>query len=71
MQKLRGVSVKSYMEIISQSTVKLCPCNKSGCPTLEKDGDVIVITDDYGDSVKMSIDEAKEMAEALAYLESV
>ena len=59
------------MKILPNSSVKLCPCNKSGCPTIEKDGDNVKITDDFGDSVKMSMDEAKELAEAVAYLETV
>jgi hypothetical protein len=59
------------MQILSQNSVKLCPCNQSGCPTIEKNGEDIKITDDYGDSVKMTLEEAKEMVEALAYLETV
>jgi formylmethanofuran dehydrogenase subunit D len=56
---------------LSKSSAKLCPCNKSGCPTIEKDGESIKITDDYGDSVIMTVEEAKEIADAIAYLETV
>ncbi len=36
----------------------LC-CGKSGCPSVEADGEgIIVIKDDYGNSVKMKKDEA-------------
>lgn len=59
------------MQILSDNSVKLCPCNPSGCPTLEKDGENIKITDDYGNTVTMTFDEAREMAEAVAYLETV
>jgi len=59
------------VKILSDSSVKLCPCNKSGCPTVEKLENTIIITDDYGDSVKITVEEAKEIAEAVAYLETV
>ncbi len=59
------------MQILSENSVKLCPCNKSGCPTVEKNGENVKITDDYGDYVNMSIEEAKELAAAIAYLETV
>lgn len=59
------------MQILSENSVKLCPCNQSGCPTVEKDGENIKIIDDYGDYVNMTIDEAKELAAAIAYLETV
>lgn len=59
------------MKILSENSVSLCPCNKSGCPVMEKDGENIKITDDYGDSINISMEEAREIAAAMAYLETV
>lgn len=38
---------------------------------MEKDGESIKITDDYGDSINISMEEAREIAAAMAYLETV
>ena len=44
----------------------LCPCNSSGCPSIEKLNDLEVkIVDDYGGEVTMKINEAELIAEAL------
>ena len=46
-------------------SVKLCPCNNSGCPEVFKIGGNIKITDDFGGEVTMTIEEAMLIQNAL------
>ena len=57
------------MEFLSPTKIKLCPCNSSGCPTIEKIDDKVKIIDDYGGEVTMEINEAELIAEALKNFE--
>lgn len=58
------------MKIISNNTVKLCPCKpKSNCPEVSiLDNGWIQIKDDFDGVVKMTLEEAKEISEALDFL---
>jgi hypothetical protein len=59
------------MKILSSNSVKLCPCNpKNNCPeVILLENGWIQIKDDFGSSVKMTLEEAKEISEALAFLQ--
>lgn len=57
------------MEFLSPTKIKLCPCNNSGCPIIEKTNGKIKITDDYGGEVLMEINEAELIADALRNFE--
>lgn len=50
---------------MNPESVKLCPCNNSGCPEIFKIGDNIKITDDFGGEVTMTIEEAMLIQNAL------
>lgn len=60
------------MKIISTNTVRLCPCNpKNNCPEVTiLDNGWVQIIDDFGGIVKMTLEEAKEISEALNFLEN-
>lgn len=61
---------KANMKIMSDTSVKLCPCKpKSNCPevSLIEDG-WIQIKDDFGGVVRLTIEEATEIKEALNFL---
>jgi hypothetical protein len=59
------------MKILSNNIVKLCPCNpKSNCPEVSiLDNGWVQIKDDFDGIVKMTLEEAKEISEALKFLE--
>lgn len=38
--------------------IKLCPCNSNGCPEVKLEGETVFILDDFGDSIKMTLEEA-------------
>lgn len=63
---------KANMKIISNTSVKLCPCKpKSNCPEVSiMENGWIQIKDDFGGVVKLTIDEAREIKEALNFLNS-
>jgi len=48
--------------------IKLCPCNNSGCPSIQLIDGKIKITDDYGGEVLMEINEAELITKALKEL---
>ena len=50
-------------------TIKLCPCNNTGCPTVSKEGDRIKIVDDFGGEVTMTFEEALLIQDALDKLD--
>jgi hypothetical protein len=50
-------------------SVKLCPCNSSGCPTVEKSDGKIKIKDDFGGEVVLTIEEALLIQNALDELD--
>jgi hypothetical protein len=60
------------MKILSNNTVRLCPCNpNSYCPEVTMlDNGCIQITDDFDGIVKMTLEEAKEIVEALKFIEN-
>ena len=45
--------------------IKLCPCNSSGCPSIQYVDGKIKIIDDYGGEVVMELNEAELIADAL------
>lgn len=49
--------------------VKLCPCNNSGCPSVEKEGENVKIKDDFGGEVTLTIEEALLIQNALDKLD--
>lgn len=59
------------MKILSNDTVRLCPCNpNSNCPEVTMlDNGWIQIKDDFEGVVKMTLEEAKEISKALKFLE--
>jgi hypothetical protein len=59
------------MKVISTNTVRLCPCNpKSNCPEVSiLDNGWVQIKDDFDGIVKMTLEEAKEISQALKFLE--
>jgi hypothetical protein len=60
------------MKILSDNTVRLCPCNpKSNCPEVSiLDNGWVQIKDDFDGVVKMTFQEAREISEALNFLEN-
>jgi hypothetical protein len=60
------------MKILSDNTVRLCPCNpKSNCPEVSiLDNGWVQIKDDFNGIVKITLEEAKEISEALKFLEN-
>ena len=50
--------------------IKLCPCNSSGCPEIKLEGDTVIITDDFGGEVKMTLEEAKLINDAIRLFET-
>ena len=60
------------MKVISTNTVRLCPCNpKSNCPEVSiLDNGWVQIKDDFDGIVKMTLEEAKEISQALKFLEN-
>jgi len=55
----------SNLSISSNGEVLLC-CGGKGCPVLVKDDqDRVKITDDYGNQIDISLDEARLIAEAV------
>jgi hypothetical protein len=59
------------MKILSNDTVRLCPCNpNANCPEVTMlDNGWVQIKDDFDGIVKMTLEEAKEIVEALKFLE--
>ena len=59
------------MKVISTNTVRLCPCNpKSNCPEVSiLDNGWVQIKDDFDGIVKITLEEAKEISQALKFLE--
>ena len=55
------------MKILGDNSILLC-CGKANCPVIKRDGENITITDDYGSSVKMSLDQAGELIPAVRLL---
>lgn len=50
-------------------SVKLCPCNSTGCPSVQlEDGGKIRIKDDFGGEVVMTLEEALLIQNALDQL---
>ena len=47
--------------------IKLC-CGGRGCPTIEKQGDNIIITDEKGNQVTLTLKEVKLIPGALDHL---
>jgi hypothetical protein len=60
------------MKILSNSCVRLCPCNpNTNCPEVTMlDNGWIQIKDDFDGIVKMTLEEAKEISKALSFLEN-
>jgi hypothetical protein len=60
------------MKVISTNTVRLCPCNpKSNCPEVSiLDNGWVQIKDDFDGIVKITLEEAKEISQALKFLEN-
>ncbi len=52
---------------MSTKSVKLC-CNSKYCPVLSIEGNNVKIVDDYGKSIKMTVDQAKMISGALKEL---
>lgn len=47
------------------NSVKLCPCNSSGCPSVSLSNGIIKIIDDFGGEVQMTLEEALLIQNAL------
>lgn len=60
------------MKVISTNTVRLCQCNpKSNCPEVSiLDNGWVQIKDDFDGIVKITLEEAKEISQALKFLEN-
>jgi len=52
---------------MSKKSVKLC-CNSKYCPVLTVEGNNVKIVDDYGKSIRMTVDQAKMINDALKEL---
>lgn len=52
------------MKILEDNKILLCRAG-SCCPLVERDGDNIYITDDYGNKVEMKFEEFAEIPKAL------
>jgi len=51
---------------MKERTIILCCGRKAGCPEMTiKEGDKVEIKDDYGNTVKMELSQAKLIGEAL------
>ena len=50
---------------MKQTSIRLCCGRKGGCPVVKSDEGKIKITDDYGNEVTMSEDEAKMIGNAV------
>jgi hypothetical protein len=49
---------------MGKKSIQLC-CGGKGCPTLTLEGNNVRITDDYGKSIKIEVDQAKLIGKAL------
>ena len=54
----------SNLQQLENGAVVMC-CGGKGCPTLRLDENVVYITDDHGNEVKMSNEEAELLDQAL------
>ena len=54
----------SNLQQLENGAVVMC-CGGKGCPTLRIDDDVVLITDDHGNEVKITSDEAELLDQAL------
>ena len=60
--------MNNYHKRMEEGKAFLC-CGKAGCPSVSKDSEgLVVITDDYGNSVKMKDEEAEMIHMALAHV---
>lgn len=50
--------------------IKLC-CGGKGCPTIQRKGDTIYITDDKGTSITLTAEEAELIPDALLKMEAI
>lgn len=63
------INIRAMIKIESDNTVRLC-CNKKGCPTITDLGDGSVqITDDNGNKIIVTKDEAKLITDGVKTLE--
>ena len=54
----------SNLKHISDNEIMLC-CGGKACPVVSQDGDSITIMDDDGGSVKLTVEQARAIPEAL------
>lgn len=60
--------MNNYHVRMEEGKAFLC-CGKAGCPSVSKDNEgLVVITDDYGSTVKMKEEEAELIHHALAHV---
>lgn len=59
----------SNLQRLTDGSIVMC-CGGKGCPTLKLDEGVVEITDDYGNKVTMTQDEAKLIDTALNQAET-
>lgn len=55
------------MKILSENSILLC-CRQGSCPTIELINDQVVIKDDYFGTVKMDLEQAELIGQALNLL---
>ena len=53
--------------IMSKKSIQLC-CGSKRCPTLTLEGNNVRITDDYGKSIRIEVEQAKLIGKALKEL---